>query len=76
MFAAEEMAILARKMKPLTLRDIAEDRRAEAGRLCNDIAAYFTPIDEGGEAGKKAETMGIHKQMAETIGKLEALSKK
>ena len=74
--SAEEMAILARKMKPLAARDVLEDKRAEAGRLCNDIAGYFSPIDEAADAGKKDETIAIHKQMADTIGKLDALSKK
>jgi hypothetical protein len=73
---AEEMAIVARKMKPLAARDIAEDQRTEAGRLCNEIAAYFGPIDEVADAGKKDETIAIHKQMAETIAKLETLTMK
>ncbi len=73
---AEEMGMVARKMKPLASRDIAEDKRTDAGRLCNDIAGYFNPIDEAADAGKKDETMAIHKQMAETIAKLEALRKK
>lgn len=71
---AEEMAIVARKMKELAVHDIAEDNRAEAGRLCNQIAGYFSPIDEAADAGKKDETMAIHMQMASTISKLEALS--
>ncbi len=73
---AEEMAIVARKMKPLAARDIAQDRLTDAGRLCNEIAGYFSPIDEAADAGKKDETMAIHMQMAETIGKLDALAKK
>ncbi len=72
---AEEMAIVARKMKELAAHDIAEDKRAEAGRLCNEVAGYFHPIDEAADAGKKDETMAIHMQMVDTIGKLEALSK-
>src|SRR3990172_6803538 len=73
---AEEMAILARKMKPLAARDIAQDKLTDAGRLCNQIAGYFRQIDEAADAGKKDETMAIHMQMAATIGNLEALSKK
>ena len=73
---AEEMAILARKMKALAANDIADEKRIEAGRLCNDVAGYFNPIDTAGDAGKKDETMAIHKQLAETISKLEGLSKK
>lgn len=72
---AEEMAILARKMKPLAVKDIADDKRTEAGRLCNEIAGYFNPIDAAADAGRKDETITIYKQMAATIGKLEALSK-
>jgi hypothetical protein len=74
--SAEEMAIVARKMKPLAARDVLEDKRAEAGRLCNDIAGYFSPIDEAADAGKKDAMIAIHKQMADTIGKLDAFSKK
>jgi hypothetical protein len=71
---AEEMAIVARKMKPLAARDISEDRRADAGRLCNEIVNYFRPIDEVADAGKKDETVAIHNQMGETISKLEELT--
>ena len=74
--AAEEMSILARKMKPLAVRDLPEDKRTDAGRFCNDISGNFKPIDEAADAGKKAETVAIHKQMADTISKLDALSKK
>lgn len=69
---AEEMAIVARKMKELAASDIAEDRRTDAGRLCNDVAGYFTPIDEAADSDNKAETSAIHKQMAATISKLKA----
>lgn len=72
---AEEMAIVARKMKELAAKDIAEDKRTEAGRLCNEVAGYYKPIDEAADAGKKDETIAIHKQMATAIGKLEALTK-
>jgi len=74
--AAEEMAIVARKMKELAAHDIPEDARTEAGRLCNEIAGYFSPIDEAADAGKKEETTAIHHQMADTITKLEALNKR
>lgn len=73
---AEEMAIVARKMKELAAKDIVEDDRTEVGRLCNEIAGYFHPIDEAADSGKKDETMAIHMQMAETIGRLDALAKK
>lgn len=74
--AAEEMAIVARKMKQLAAQDVSEDMRTEAGRLCNEVAGYFQPIDEAADAGNKAETVAIHKQMAATIGKLEAMTGK
>ena len=73
--AAQEMGIVAKKMKTLASRDIPEAKRADAGRLCNDIAGYFSPIDEAADAGKKDETMKIHMQMADTIKKLDELTK-
>lgn len=73
--AAEEMAIVARKMKELAAQDVAAEQRTDAGRLCNEVAGYFRPIDEAADAGKKQETTALHQQMAETIGKLEALIK-
>jgi hypothetical protein len=72
---AEEMAIVARKMKELAAKDLADDKRTDAGRLCNEVAGYFRPIDEAADAGNKAETIAIHRQMATTIGKLELLTK-
>lgn len=73
--AAEEMAIVARKMKELAATDVADDRRADAGRLCNEIAGYFRPIDEAADAGKKDDTIAIYRQMTTAIGKLDALTK-
>lgn len=70
---AEEMAIVARKMKELAAQDVAEDKRADAGRLCNEIAGYFRPIDEAADAGKKDDTIALHEQMATTISKLASL---
>ncbi len=72
---AEEMAIVARKMKELAARDVLEDKRTDAGRLCNEVAGYFNPIDEAADAGKKDETTAVHKQMATAIEELEALTK-
>jgi hypothetical protein len=72
---AEEMALVARKMKELAAKDLAEDKRTDAGRLCNEVAGFYKPIDEAADAGKKDETIAIHKQMATAIGKLEALTK-
>jgi hypothetical protein len=72
---AEEMALVARKMKELAQKDVAEDKRVEAGRLCNEIAGYFKPIDEAADAGRKAETEAIHKKMGKAIENLKALAK-
>ncbi len=72
---AEEMKLVANKMKELAQMDVAEDQRVEAGRLCNEIAGYFTPIDEAADAGKKGETEAIHKKMGAAIAKLKALAK-
>ena len=72
---AEEMALVANKMKELAQKEVAEDRRVEAGRLCNELAGYYKPIDEAADAGKKAETVALHKKMGETIHKLKELAK-
>jgi hypothetical protein len=72
---AEEMALVARKMKELAPGGVAEDKLTEAGRLCNEVAGYFPPIDAAGDAGNKAETETIHKKMGATIGKLKALAR-
>ncbi len=72
---AEEMKLVANKMKELAQTDVAEDKRAEAGRLCNEVAGYYKPIDEAADAGKKAETEAIHKKMGAAIDKLKALAK-
>lgn len=72
---AEEMALVANKMKELAQTEVTEDKRVEAGRLCNEIAGYFKPIDEAADAGKKAETVALHKKMGETIRKLQELAK-
>jgi len=72
---AEEMALVAKKMKELARKDIAEDHLVEAGQLLNEVAGYFKPIDEAADAGKKAETEAIHKKMGETIAKVKALAK-
>lgn len=72
--AAEEMALVAKKMKELAQSGVAEDKRAEAGRLCNELAGYFKPIDEAADAGKKAEVEAVSKKMGETIGKLKGLA--
>jgi len=70
---AEEMALVANKTKELAQKSVAEDKLADAGRLCNEIAGYFKPIDEAADAGKKADTEAIHKKMGEAIGKLKHL---
>lgn len=72
---AMDMQKVANKTKELAQKDVAEDQRVEAGRLCNEIAGFFKPIDEAADAGKKAETEAIHKKMGEAIGKLKGLVK-
>ena len=72
---AEEMALVAKKMKELAAKEVAEDKQTEAGRLCNEIAGYYKPIDEAADAGKKPETEAIEKKMADAVGKLKALQK-
>ena len=72
---AEEIALVAKQMKELARKDLPEDKQAEAGRLCNELAGYFKPIDEAGDAGNKAETQAIHKKMGTAIENLKKLSK-
>ena len=70
---AEEMAIVARKMKELARNDLPEDKQTDAGRLCNEIAGYYKPIDAAADAGKKDETGAVYQQMNMAIERLEAL---
>lgn len=71
---AEEMSLVAKKMKELAQKDILADKRVEAGRLCNEVAGTYQPIDEAADAGKKAETVALHKKMGEAIAKLKGLA--
>ncbi len=72
---AEEMALIARKMKEYARTSLKVDQQTEAGRLCNEIAGFYPSIDEAADAGKKPETTAIHKQMTDSIAKLKALQK-
>lgn len=72
---AEEMALVANGTKRLAQKAVAEDKLADAGKLCNEIAGYYKPIDEAADAGKKAETEALHKKMGAAIGKLKELVK-
>lgn len=72
---AEEMGLVAKKMKEMAGKELPEDKQTEAGRLCNEVAGYYKPIDEAADAGKKPETEAIEKKMADTVGKLKALQK-
>lgn len=72
---AEEMALVAKKMKELAQKDVPEDKQVEAGRLCNEVAGYFKPIDEAADAGKKGGTEAIHKKMGKAIENLKGLAK-
>jgi hypothetical protein len=73
---AEEAALVARGMKKLAAKEIADDaKQADAIKLCEEVARFYKPLDEAADANKKAETIALHKQMGETIGKLKALIK-
>lgn len=72
---AEEMALVANGMKKLAAKDVPEDKQTEAGRLCNEVAGYYKPIDEAADAGKKADTEAIYKKMVAAVEKLKALAK-
>ena len=71
---AEEMKLVASKMKALAQKDLSADKRVEAGRLCNEVAGTYPPIDEAADAGKKAETVALHKKMGEAVAKLKGLA--
>lgn len=72
---AEEMALVAKKMKELARKDVPEDKQTEAGRLCNEVSGYYKPIDEAADAGKKPETEAIYKKMVAAVEKLKDLAK-
>ena len=71
---AEEMSLVAKKMKELAQKDLPADKRVEAGRLCNEVAGTYQPIDEAADSGKKVETVALHKKMGEAIAKLKGLA--
>jgi hypothetical protein len=70
---AEEMALVARKMKALAQQDLPAEKRTEAGRLCNEVAGYFRPIDDAADSGDKVGTEAVHDKMEIAIGKLKEL---
>jgi hypothetical protein len=72
---AKDIQKVANKTKELAQKDVAEDKLADAGRLCNEVAGYYEPMDKAADDGKKAETEAIHKKMGEAIAKLKGLSK-
>lgn len=72
---AEEMALVANKTKALAQKTVADDKLADAGRLLNEVAGCYKPIDEAADAGKKPETEAVHKKMGEAIAKLKNLAK-
>ena len=73
---AEEAALVARGMKKLAAKEIADDaKQADAIKLCEEVARFYKPLDEAADAKKKAETIALHKQMGEAISKLKALTK-
>ena len=72
---AEELSLVAKKIKQLARQELPEDKQTEAGRLCNELAGYFSPIDAAADAGNKAETQAIHEKMRAAIDKLKSLAK-
>lgn len=72
---AEEMALVAKGVKRLAADEIADDKLTEVGRLCNEIAGCFPPIDEAADAGKAAETSEIHAKMGQAIERLKELTR-
>lgn len=70
---AEEMALVAKRLKKLAPNVIDDDKLTEFGRLCNDVAGYYEPIDEAADAGKAAETAEIHGQMGQAIQQMKKL---
>lgn len=71
---AEEMALVAKGVKKLAANDVPEDKLTEVGRLCNEIAGYYPPIDEAADSGKAAETTQIHEKMGKAIERLKELT--
>ena len=71
---AEEMALVARKTKELARQDVPEERQAEAGRLCNEIAGSFQPLDDAAHAGDQAEVAAIHRRVGDAVGRLGTLA--
>ena len=71
---SEEMSLVAKKMKELAQKDLPADKRVEAGRLCNEVAGIYQPIDAAADAGKKAETVALHKKMGDAVAKLKGLA--
>lgn len=70
---AEEMALVAKALKKLAPNVVEDDKLTEFGRLCNDIADCYQPIDEAADAGKAAETTEIHAKMGKDIQRLKEL---
>lgn len=72
---AEEMAIVAKSIKILAANEVADDKLTEVGRLCNEIAGYYEPLDEAADAGRTAETAEIHEKMGKAIERLSQLTR-
>ena len=72
---AEEAALVARKMKELARKEVPEDRQTEAGRLCNEVAGYFQPLDEASHDGDKAQLEAIHQKMGDAIERLGEIAR-
>ena len=72
---AEELALVAKRMKQLARNEIDEQKQADVGRLCNQLAALFPTIDEVADAGEKAETKQFSAEIEGIIGKLRDLAR-
>lgn len=70
---AEEMALVAQRMKKLAQDSVAEDKLASAGRLCNELSDAFRKLDDAIHAKKKQEVKDLYQKMGKTIAQLKEL---
>jgi hypothetical protein len=71
---AEEMALVAQRMKKLAQDSVAEDKLASAGRLCNELSDAFRKLDDAIHAKKKQEVKDQYQKMGKTIAQLKELA--
>jgi len=72
---AEEMALVAKRLKSLAQAEIPQDSQLEVGRLCNQIAGLYPVIDEAADAGKKTEAQAVFQDISSAIDKLKQVAK-